>query len=249
MLAAVTAPPARDLDRTFDPDRASGARPWVALCAVLLGGALLGTLAPASALDWQPTRAALEPWRWWTAAFVHLSPLHLGANALGTLVVAWLGWSARLPARLAFAWLLAWPVGHLALGWVAPTLAHYGGLSGVLHAGVAAAAVHLMIAPAEGACDAREARRRRVIGVGIAAVLAAKLVLEAPWGAPARSVEGWDIPVAPIAHTTGAVAAALLALLIELASRRWRRQAPSASALRARRPPFDAPSRPPRGGS
>lgn len=249
MLAVVTAPPARDLDRAFDPDRVSGARPWVVLSAVLLGGALLGALAPPPALDWQPARAALEPWRWWTAAFVHLSPLHLGANALGTLVVAWLGWSARLPSRVTFAWFLAWPVGHLALGWVAPALAHYGGLSGVLHAGVAAAAVHLLVAPAEGAWDDREARRRRVIGASIGAVLAAKLVLEAPWGAPARSVEGWDIPVAPIAHTTGAVAAGLLALVIELASRRWRRRTPGASALPMRRPPVDVPSRPPRSGS
>jgi rhomboid family GlyGly-CTERM serine protease len=249
MLAGVTVPPARDLDSAFDPDRVSGARWWVALSAVLLGGALLGALAPASVLDWQPARAALDPWRWWTAAFVHLSPLHLGANILGTLVVAWLGRSARLPARVTLAWILAWPVGHLALGWVAPSLAHYGGLSGVLHAGVAAAAVHLLVSPAEGAIDARDARRRQVIGAGIGAVLAAKLVLEAPWGAPARSVAGWDIPVAPIAHSTGAIAAALIVLAIEGVSRGWRRQRPGATASPPRRQPADAPSRPPRGSA
>jgi membrane associated rhomboid family serine protease len=217
-----------------EPNQASarnpGAQAWIALCAVLMGGALVGWFAPSAALDWQPARWVFEPWRWWTAAFVHLSPLHLGANALGVLVVAWLGWSAGLPVRVAVAWGGAWPLTHLALAAVAPDLAHYGGLSGVLHAGVAAAGVHLVVARAPAGLEVSAARTRRRIGAAILAVLAVKLVSEAPWGPAARAVDGWDILVAPIAHTTGAVSAAVVAGLLEWRARRGVTERPVATS-------------------
>ena len=58
------------------------------------------------------------------------------ANMLGLVVVAVLGRVAQVPAVVALAWLVSWPLLHLAL-LMQPALAHYGGLSGVLHAGVA----------------------------------------------------------------------------------------------------------------
>ena len=119
-----------------------GTTAWLALCAALLVAATAGWYAPRALLDWQPALAAAEPWRAWTAAAVHWSPWHLGINALGCAVVALFGMAARVPARSALAWLAAWPLGHLTLA-LQPSLASYGGLSGVLHAGVAAAAWHL----------------------------------------------------------------------------------------------------------
>ena len=59
--------------------------------------------------------------------------------------------------------------------WSNRRLAYYGGLSGVLHAGVAVVAVQLMI---EGP------RRRRWIGVALLAGLGLKLISEAPWDGP-----------------------------------------------------------------
>ena len=67
---------------------------------------------------------------------MHFSELHLAANLAGCVLVAALGLTARVPTRCVVAWALAWPALHLGL-WVQPALTHYGGLSGVLHAGVA----------------------------------------------------------------------------------------------------------------
>lgn len=53
---------------------------WLALAAALAAASVLAWWAPAWALDWQPALAAAEPWRAFSAAFVHWSPMHLGAN-------------------------------------------------------------------------------------------------------------------------------------------------------------------------
>jgi rhomboid family GlyGly-CTERM serine protease len=182
-----------------------GRRAWVALGGALALAALLFWFAPHEAIDWQPAAALAEPWRAWSAAFVHRTPLHLGANLLGCAVVGAFGWAAHVPLRASVAWLLAWPLTHAALAWQ-PALASYGGLSGVLHAGVAIGAWHLAL---------RGAGRRRVIGLAVALGLSIKLLLERPWDAPTQMVAGWDFPVAPIAHASGAIAGLLAAALVD----------------------------------
>jgi rhomboid family GlyGly-CTERM serine protease len=157
---------------------------------------------PTRFIDWQP-RAAGELWRWWTAAWVHWSALHLAGNLLALLLVAALGVRAEAGPRLAAAWFAAWPLTHLALLLV-PGLNHYGGLSGVLHAGVAAASLGLAL---------RAQGRRRAIGAAILAGMVVKLVLEEPWGPAVRHVPGWDIALAPAAHATGTLAGLLCAAL------------------------------------
>jgi rhomboid family GlyGly-CTERM serine protease len=176
---------------------------WALLAALLAVTAGIAWFAPREALDWQPALAAHEPWRVLTAALVHWSALHLGANLLGALVVAAFGWTARLPTAAALAWLAAWPLTQLGL-LLRPDLAHYGGLSGVLHAGVAIAALWL-------------AFERRWLGVAVLAGLVIKVLLEAPWGPPLRDIAGWDIRIAPLAHATGAVAGAACALCARFA--------------------------------
>ena len=193
----------------------SPARAWVTLCGAAALLSVLVWWCPANLLDWQPGRASAEPWRAISAAWVHWSPLHLGANLLGAAVLAALGWAARLPARAALAWALAWPLTHLALG-VQPALAHYGGLSGVLHAGVAVAACWLLL---------QERGPRRGVGAAIALGLALKLLLEEPWGPPLRDSPGWDIALAPLAHATGALAGAVCALALWLLAPRRRASA------------------------
>ncbi len=183
-------------------------RAWVGLAAALAAASLLAWWLPAAGLDWQPARAAAEPWRAFSGALVHWSPAHLGANLLGAAVVAALGRAARLPTRAALAWALAWPLTQLGL-LLQPALVHYGGLSGVLHAGVAVAALWLLV---------RDAGRRRAWGGAIALGLLAKIVLEAPWGPPLRPPTGllgggWDIATAPLAHATGAAAGVICATL------------------------------------
>jgi rhomboid family GlyGly-CTERM serine protease len=171
-------------------------RAWAAFCALLAAGSLAATLLPAGAIDWQAQRAWSEPWRWWSAAFVHLSPLHLAANLGGCAVVAAFGWAARLPPRWAWAWVGAWPAAHLALLAV-PGLARYGGLSGLLHAGVAVAAVGA-------ACIGADRQRR--VALAVLAGLALKVALERPWTGPVQHWPGWDMAVVPAAHAAGAIA-------------------------------------------
>jgi hypothetical protein len=85
---------------------ADGGRTWCALAVALALGALVGfALVPAQAIDWQPALAAREPWRAWSAAFVHYSALHLLDNLAGIALVGALGAFARVPWPSAAAWL------------------------------------------------------------------------------------------------------------------------------------------------
>ncbi len=185
-----------------EPPR-SGRLAWLALGTLLLAPAWVaeGQATALPVLAWQAATAWSEPWRLWSAAWVHLSALHLAANTAGGVGVVALGWAAGVPRRAALAWALAWPLTHAALAGV-PALAVYGGLSGVLHAGVAVVAVELV---------RRAARAERRVGLAIAAGLALKIVLEAPWRAAVLRPEGWDIAVAPAAHAAGVLAGALCA--------------------------------------
>lgn len=179
------------------------------LAALLGAGACLASLTDARTLDWQPALAWREPWRAWSAAFVHFSSLHLVANLAGAAAVAAFGWVARVPSRSVVAWAAAWPLTHAAL-LVRPDLLRYGGLSGVLHAGVAVAALFLVV---------RCTGRRRLVGAGVLVGLVAKVLMEAPWGAALRYPAGWDIAIAPLAHAAGVVAGLASAGVAELLRR------------------------------
>jgi rhomboid family GlyGly-CTERM serine protease len=178
-------------------------RAWLALTLLLALAAAGGWGSEPHRLDWQPALAAREPWRALTAVAVHYSGLHLAANLAGAALVGALGMVARVPMAVVLAWLAAWPLTHLGL-LLRPELAHYGGLSGVLHAGVAAVALWLV---------AREHGRRQWIGAAILAALLVKILGESPWGPAVQRREGWDIAVAPFAHASGAVCGLLCARL------------------------------------
>ena len=152
-------------------------------------------------LRWQPELALRQPWRAISAAWVHLSPLHLMANLTGTAVVAVLGTVAGCGPRAALAWALAWPLTHAALA-LQPALDSYGGLSGVLHAGVAVAGWQLLRA---------ERGRRQAIGAALLVGLIVKVLIESPWAGPGRFAPGWDFAVAPAAHASGSLAGLLCA--------------------------------------
>jgi rhomboid family GlyGly-CTERM serine protease len=193
----------------FSPD---GGRAWIALAVVLGGGALLAWPFDPQALDWQPTLAASQPWRAFSAAWVHYSALHLAANLAGIALVAALGWFARMPCPGVAAWLIAWPLTQFGL-LARPDLLHYGGLSGVLHAGVACVAWQLIV---------HERGRRRAIGALTLAIVAIKVASEAPWGQALRHPAGWDIATVPFAHASGLVAGLVAAALCDALARRRR---------------------------
>lgn len=145
------------------------------------------------AVDWQPALASTQPWRAFSAVFVHYSPLHLAANVVGALLLGVFGWAAQVPRRMTLAWLIAWPLTQFGL-LVQPGLLHYGGLSGVLHSGVVIVCMQLLF---EGSPT-----QRRVGGATLIVVLA-KVLLEAPWQGPLSHPAEWDIAVAPMAHASG----------------------------------------------
>ena len=185
------------------PRITAGTLAWLGVAGVLCLCAALGAGAPADRLDWQPDLAAREPWRAFTAVAVHYSREHLVANLWATALTGLFGLVAQVPARMALAWLAAWPLTHVGL-LVMPSLMHYGGLSGVVHAGVAVVITSLLL---EGT------RAQRLVALAVLAGFCGKLVSEAPWGPALRHPEGWSIATAPIAHTTGALAGALCAML------------------------------------
>jgi rhomboid family GlyGly-CTERM serine protease len=191
-----------------------GALAWCALAGALALAAVALAGVARERIDWQPALVLPAPWRLWSASFAHWSAWHLGANLAGCAAVGAFGAAARVPPRSSLAWLAAWPLGHALLA-LQPALTSYGGLSGVLHAGVAIAAWHLL--------RHDEMPRRRRLGQAVAFGLAVKLLFEAPWGAPTRLWPGWDFPVAPLAHATGALAGLACAIVADAAVRRWHR--------------------------
>ena len=195
-------------------NRASAARAWLGLAALLAAAALLAWPVARTTLDWQPTLAFTQPWRAFSAVAVHYSGLHLGANLVGAVLVAALGAVAQVPRRMVWAWVAAWPLTQFGL-LLKPELAHYGGLSGVLHAGVGVASLYLVL------CGMRS---QRWIGAAILAGTCIKVIGEAPWGAALRQGDGWDIAVAPLAHATGLVAGLLCAAAAQGIAR-WRDRA------------------------
>ncbi len=176
---------------------------WASVAMLLALVALAGWRLPHEALDWQPALAWREPWRTVTAVGVHYSVLHLVGNLIGVVIAGLFGVIARVPARLAWAWFAAWPLTQFGL-LTRPDLMHFGGLSGVLHAGVAAVVVWVSL---------RGAPAQRAVAAAIGGGLVVKLLLEQPWGEALRHPTGWGMATAPLAHTTGALAGAACAAL------------------------------------
>ena len=175
---------------------------WLVVAAFYALCAVVGWFVPHALIDWQPALAASQPWRAFSAIGVHYSSAHLAGNLAGIALAAVYGIAALVPPRLALAWLAAWPLTHAGL-LVRPDLMHYGGLSGVVHAGVAAITVWVL-------ATART-RAQRWVGALVAIGFVGKLLSEAPWGPTLRQLAGWDITIAPLVHSTGAIAGALCA--------------------------------------
>jgi len=187
-------------------------RLWLITASAFALLALLAWPFDNAALLWQPDK----PWRAFTAPFAHLSFLHLIANLTGCVVVGVLGQMAQCPPRMSGAWLLAWPLTQWGL-LLRPDLIRYGGLSGLLHAGVAIIIVALLTRG-----GAQHARERR-IGLALFAGLLLKLWVDEPFGPAAQTREGWDMAIAPFAHLSGAFSGAICGGVAALWGARVRR--------------------------
>jgi hypothetical protein len=182
----------------------------------------------AHAVDLQPGLGLAQPWRLLCAAFVHWDTAHLITNIFGAAALALLGWSARMSRAAALAWCLAWPLTHvllLGLGGIGAAAlgslglaanvsdaltrvpSHYGGLSGVLHAGASVVAVWLVLTNHD---------TKRWAGGALLLALAGKVAWEA-WH-PARTLgtlaDGAPVTSVTAAHAAGLLAGALCAVVV-----------------------------------
>jgi len=187
---------------------------WLGLGTGRKGGTVEVPVPVLALLDWQPGLWQTQPWRLWTSALVHWSGYHLIVNLLAcAALVAW-GNAAALGARPTLAWLAAWPLTHLLLA-MSPAVVRYGGLSGLLHAGVAIGAWALL---------RHGTGQRRWVGTLVLLGLLVKLVLEVPllahwFGLAVPQMPLADAPgfaVASYAHLTGFVAGLACAVALDL---------------------------------
>jgi rhomboid family GlyGly-CTERM serine protease len=158
-----------------------------------------------------------EVWRLWTGNWIHFSTSHLIWNLVAlTLAGTWL--EARQPGWLWRYTLIAAPLISLSLLAFEPAMLGYGGLSGLATGVVTLLGLALLAAPAA----------NRPLGLGLLALVAAKLVIDPLHGAPLVATFGsTEVHPAGLAHAAGAGVAAAGWLI-----RKWfRPPAPSFASL------------------
>ena len=180
--------------------RPSGPLAWTGVALALGLPALLGLLPhhpPPDHWALHPSAGLHQnPLNWWTCVWLHANTRHLAANLGGLALILSLGWILKLPRRAALAWLLAWPLTHLAL-LLDPRLDTYYGLSGVLHAGLSIAATTLIVQPD------RARRWATTYGWALLVGMLAKCWLENPDWQALLPRPGLDMNAAPMSHWAG----------------------------------------------
>ena len=191
--------------------------PWAwTSVALALGLPALPGLLPG---HWPPDTWALhpsaglhqKPLSLWTCAWLHANTRHLMANLGGLALILSMGWILKLPPRAALAWLLAWPITHLAL-LLDPRLDTYYGLSGVLHAGLSIIATSLITQ----ANPDRAAKGTALYGWALLLGMLAKCWLENPDWQALLPRPGLDMHAAPMSHWAGTLVGIGITLILPL---------------------------------
>ena len=198
---------------------------WLLLAFGLAAGALVVTLLAGSSQD--PIPRVRRSWPRWSRAAP--GPKRGGRGRVPGCTGAGRTWpstsrerpwsrpwaGARVSHRASLAWFLAWPLTQVLLALPPATgsglgsqhLMHYGGLSGVLHAGVIVLGLALLWPRALDRADPStdgpspltpaQAARHRLVGAGLVAGTLAKVLLESPWDFTLRPNAMLGIEVAP----------------------------------------------------
>jgi hypothetical protein len=200
--------------------RALGPVAWTGVALALGLPALLGLMPPPALPDhWTLHPSAglrQDPLNFWTCAWVHANTRHLLANLTGLGLILGLGWLLKLGPRSALAWLLAWPLTHLAL-LLDHRLDTYYGLSGVLHAGLSIVATSLIARPDH----PPEPPLKWTATYGWALLLGvlAKCWLENPDWQALLPRPGLGMNAAPMSHWAGALVGIGITLTLSLPRR------------------------------
>jgi rhomboid family GlyGly-CTERM serine protease len=174
--------------------------PWWTLA--LVAGALVAWAWPGLAARLVYDRVAIgdgELWRLASGHLVHFSTAHLAAN-LGVLLVAGAALEHRDPRATAMLYGLAMPFIGVVLWLVEPSLAVFGGASGIVFAVLTAFALDALARPG----------RQRLVGGALLAGLCIKLVAELGFGwSTGALAPGSDIVAVPASHAAGMAIAIL----------------------------------------
>jgi rhomboid family GlyGly-CTERM serine protease len=183
----------------------------ISLALVALAVMAAELFLPGGALEYRRELLAAEPWRLFTAHFVHLTFLHAALNAVALLLIGRL-FADRLRPDELFSLLGIAPVLISVLFWLLmPKLEWYRGLSGVLHALFFAGCV-VWIATTTG--RARWLPAAALVGGAI------KVLVEQPWDSSFPMHQALRIAVVPQAHLLGAIVGTAAGLLLRLRRRR-----------------------------
>lgn len=202
----------------------SGAEKF-ALCGALLL-IVLHVLLPAaaqSAMEYREAQTLSQPWRLLSAHLVHLNGLHVLVNAVAWVLVARLFFRELDPLRqLQTALLAAMAIGVALLG-IWPTISHYRGFSGVLHALYFAGAMTWWIEALRDMAAAKTAfhlRNLRPLLFPTALLLGGvlKVILESPWNEARPWLEWLGAYTVPQAHAIGALTGLLSGVVFGWAS-------------------------------
>jgi rhomboid family GlyGly-CTERM serine protease len=179
---------------------------WLVVVALLAA-----LLLPGEALEYRRALALREPWRLFTAHFVHLGFLHALLNGVALVLLAHL-FAGRLRAGAFFGLLAVSPILlSAAFLLLLPDLQWYRGLSGVLHALYFAGCV-VWISDSTG--------RARWLPIAALVAGTAKVLVEQPWDASFPVHEVLKIAVVPQAHLIGAIAGTAAGLAMRATRRR-----------------------------
>lgn len=186
-------------------DATPDTRAWWTLCAALaLVSILVWMLELAPLLAWQPAAWPTRPWLFWTGSLAHASGALLAASLAALVVLGVLGAALGAGRRASQAVLLAWPLGNLALlGW--PSVAAYGGLSGLQCSMLAVLGLHAAARP---------------VGWLLLAFLVTLLLGEKAWQQPTGYDPNWGFNVVYAAHLSGAAAGLLAGIVLDVATAR-----------------------------
>ncbi len=192
-------------------ENASGLRSWgwPLLLAVLVVACEAADLAPL--LRWDRAGVAGgESWRLVSGHLAHLGWAHLAMNLLGLGLVWLLAGSAFTGREWALVLALAVSAIDAGFWWMSPALLWYVGLSGVLHAMLAAGAMATVVRD----------RERRLEALVLLALLSAKLAYEQLAGPMPGSSAAAGGPVVVDAHFYGALGGVVAALVLAARPRR-----------------------------
>jgi rhomboid family GlyGly-CTERM serine protease len=167
-------------------------------------------------LEYRHELLGAQPWRVFSAHFVHLNWEHAVVNVAAWIMVARL-FSTELTSGRHLAVIAVSALGVSAwLAWIHPEIAWYRGLSGVLHGIFFAGAIAWTIAAMR---LADKDKTSLFLSIALIAVGWAKVIAEQPAGSAMPYAEWLDAAIVPQAHLAGSIIGTALGAMIALPAR------------------------------